>query len=63
MHNNFYEIIEGRCKLKFGKFKREFLLDVPLWYLDFMINYWKKDCDDEAMADFIEIMEDTVSGV
>jgi hypothetical protein len=59
--NNFYEIVSGRVKLKFGKFKGKFLSEVPLWYLRFMVDLWDEDCDDESMWDFIEIMKDNIN--
>jgi len=62
MSNNFYDTIEGRHKLKFGKYNGKFMADIPLWYFKFMIKLWKETCDEEPMFDFIAIMEDLVTG-
>jgi len=58
--NNFYEIVSGKVKLKFGKYKGCFLSEVPSGYLQFMVDLWEEDCDDESMQDFIDIMKDNL---
>lgn len=62
MSNLFYETIEGQSRFKFGKFKGVFLKDVPDWYMNFMVNLWEPDCDDEDMQDFIDLMKDNLTG-
>ena len=50
------------CVVQFGKFKGSYLCEVPSWYLEFMIDLWEPDCDDEDMFDFVEAMIDELTG-